>query len=124
MTVIYRGARDENENPHVIVTVTRNNVFTPLSPKPSLRVMNHSPCGFEWGYHGSGPAQLALAMLLDLYPERGNDWAARHHQAFKARVIGQLPREGWELTSEEIDRVVAEFDGRSDPQPEEDDIDF
>src|SRR5262245_26367929 len=26
-------------------------------------LFNHSPCGFEWGYGGSGPAQLALAIL-------------------------------------------------------------
>lgn len=34
----------------------------PLLPLP-LRtdLCNHSPTGFCWGYHGSGPAQLALA---------------------------------------------------------------
>jgi len=26
---------------------------------------NHSPDGFEWGYGGSGPAQLALAIYQD-----------------------------------------------------------
>ena len=29
-----------------------------LSPDRSLDVVNHSPSGFEWGYAGSGPAQL------------------------------------------------------------------
>jgi Family of unknown function (DUF6166) len=28
---------------------------------PRLDLWNHSPTGFEWGYGGSGPAQLALA---------------------------------------------------------------
>ena len=28
-----------------------------------LDLVNHSPTGFEWGYGGSGPAQLAVAML-------------------------------------------------------------
>ena len=32
---------------------------------PSLAICNHSPDGFQWGYRGSGPAQLALAILLD-----------------------------------------------------------
>jgi hypothetical protein len=32
----------------------------PLDPRHDL--YNHSPDGFEWGYHGSGPAQLALAL--------------------------------------------------------------
>jgi Family of unknown function (DUF6166) len=35
----------------------------PLDPCWELR--NHSPTGFEWGYGGSGPAQLALAILAD-----------------------------------------------------------
>src|SRR5204863_5783137 len=35
-----------------------------LRPGRSQRVINHSPDGFAWGYGGSGPAQLALAILL------------------------------------------------------------
>src|SRR5205823_6333568 len=34
----------------------------PLLPRFDLR--NHSPTGFEWGYAGSGPAQLSLALLI------------------------------------------------------------
>ena len=30
-----------------------------------LEIRNHSPTGFEWGFGGSGPAQLALAILAD-----------------------------------------------------------
>jgi hypothetical protein len=26
-------------------------------------IIYHSPCGFEWGYGGSGPADLALNIL-------------------------------------------------------------
>ena len=37
-----------------------------LDPRFDLR--NHSPDGFEWGYYGSGPAQLALALLCDYGP--------------------------------------------------------
>ena len=37
---------------------------------PRLDLWNHSPTGFEWGYGGSGPAQLALAILAD---HLGND---------------------------------------------------
>ncbi len=36
-----------------------------LRPAFSQRVFNHSPDGFNWGYAGSGPAQLALAILLE-----------------------------------------------------------
>lgn len=36
-----------------------------LDPRFDLRF--HSPDGFEWGYGGSGPAQLALALRLLLH---------------------------------------------------------
>ena len=48
-------------NGEVIVTVGGRL----LDPFPSQAVRNHSPTGFAWGYGGSGPAQLALAILID-----------------------------------------------------------
>lgn len=48
--------------------------------KPSLKVWNHSPSGFEAGYAGSGPAQLALAILM-MFTD--NATASRLHQFFK-----------------------------------------
>jgi hypothetical protein len=38
-----------------------------LSPIKSQKVWNHSPDGFNWGYGGSGPAQLALAICLEVF---------------------------------------------------------
>lgn len=35
-------------------------------PDASLKIRNHSPDGFSWGYHGSGPAQTALAICLHI----------------------------------------------------------
>ena len=61
----------------------------PLSAAPSQRLMNHSPDGFAWGYGGSGPAQLALAVLLAAgMPEQR---ALELYQVFKADVIAVLP---------------------------------
>lgn len=40
------------------------------SVTPLLHVMLHSPTGFEWGYGGSGPADLALSILCDVLEER------------------------------------------------------
>lgn len=56
-----------------------------LTPTRSLKVWNHSPDGFEVGYGGSGPAQLALAILLEagLSDKR----AVRLHQPFKWTFI-------------------------------------
>ena len=52
-----------------------------LSPKRSQEVWNHSPDGFNWGYEGSGPSQLALAITLKLTGK------ADHYQDFKRAVI-------------------------------------
>lgn len=61
-----------------------------LSPARSLRVWNHSPTGFNWGYAGSGPAQLALAILLAAGVDE--ERAIRLHQHFKAEHIATLPQ--------------------------------
>lgn len=69
----------------------------PLSPLPSQRVWNHSPDGFEWGYGGSGPAQLALALLL--HATAGNTITALdYYQNFKWDVVAKWPRTGWATT--------------------------
>jgi len=60
-----------------------------LRPNHSQQVYNHSPDGFSWGYGGSGPAQLALAILLCAgVPE---DKAVEIHQDFKRDFVAQLP---------------------------------
>jgi hypothetical protein len=82
------------------VEVTVNGA--PLNPRLDLR--SHSPSGFEWGYCGSGPAQLALAMLAD---HLGDDEQALNlYQRFKWAVIAELPHKGWTLTSADIDQAV------------------
>lgn len=64
----------------------------PLSPARSLAVFNHSPDGFAWGYGGSGPSQLALALLLDAGIE--TDTAVRLHQDFKADFVATWSHDG------------------------------
>jgi hypothetical protein len=60
-----------------------------LWPGRSQEVWNHSPDGFNWGYAGSGPAQLALAILLELLPLLE---AKRCYQRFKFDRIAGLPQ--------------------------------
>ena len=62
-----------------------------LVPSRSLAVRNHSPSGFAWGYLGSGPAQLALALLLRA---TGRERAEREYQAFKQDVVAGWPGTG------------------------------
>ncbi len=56
-----------------------------LPLEPSYKLHPHSPDGFQWGYGGSGPAQLALAILLDLTEDP--DLSVRLHQEFKRHFI-------------------------------------
>ena len=60
-----------------------------LDPKPSQKLVNHSPDGFNWGYGGSGPAQLALAICVRLYGEK---IGVMVYQDFKWNVIAKLPQ--------------------------------
>jgi len=81
-----------------------------LTPERSLELVNHSPSGFEWGYGGSGPAQLALALLLDYTGDEA--FALDHYQELKTEVVSQLACAGsegrWRLTASEIDAVLRE----------------
>jgi hypothetical protein len=98
---LYRGVRAAGG---VLVTVND----TGLQLAPSLRVRNHSPTGFEYGYGGSGPAQLALAILLHEYDQVT---AVRYYQHFKWRAIARLNRrEPFELTSAQIAATIAAVD--------------
>jgi hypothetical protein len=60
-----------------------------LDPAPSLAVANHSPDGFNWGYSGSGPAQLALAILLKYLKP---DEAQQYKQLFKRCWVATIPQ--------------------------------
>lgn len=59
-----------------------------LTPHRSQELRNHSPNGFCWGYGGSGPSQLALAILLEFADELT---ALDNYQIFKWEIIAKLP---------------------------------
>ena len=94
--------------------IAGNGERKPLNPRQELR--NHSPTGFEWGYGGSGPAQLALAILAE---HLGNDDAALNlYQDFKWACIAQICGANWSLSSEEIDNCLARLsEQQEDTQP-------
>lgn len=69
-----------------------------------LDLRNHSPTGFSWGYGGSGPNQLALAILADY---AGEKVALRFYQRFRELVVAKLPMDKpWELTEDDIERTM------------------
>jgi hypothetical protein len=89
--------------------VLRVLVIEPGAPSRALPPRNdlweHSPDGYECGYNGSGPAQLALAILADHLGD--DERAVRLHQKYKARVVAALPRHGgWELSRAMVQDAV------------------
>jgi Family of unknown function (DUF6166) len=68
--------------------VTADDVPLPLR----LDLRSHSPAGFNWGYSGSGPAQLALALLAHAV---GEDLARCLYQTFKNDVVAGWGRHNW-----------------------------
>lgn len=63
--------------------------------------VNHSPDGFQWGYLGSGPAQLAFAILFDFIVENNKNntiiesvnLTKKYYQKFKEDVISKIHKE-------------------------------
>ena len=98
MINVYEGKTDEKGD--TVVTVNDQRL------DPRLDLVNKSPTGFSWGYHGSGPAQLALAMLCH---EFGETVALAYFQDFKRRKIAELPQiKGWQMTSQDLQVYVAQ----------------
>lgn len=60
---------------------------TELLPTKSQACYNHSPDGFNWGYGGSGPSQLALAIMLRYLPDHD---ALRLYMQFKWDIVAKL----------------------------------
>jgi hypothetical protein len=70
-----------------------------ITPDFSLTIRNHSPTGFNWGYGGSGPTQLALALLLEVSHSR--DLAEKHYHDFKNTFVARW-NDQWEINEKEI----------------------
>ena len=79
------------------VTRVEGNIEAALPPR--LDLVEHSP-DFEWGYGGSGPSQLSLALLADAMGDDAK--AIALHEPFKWEVISRLPHEGWQLLATDV----------------------
>ena len=84
-------------------------------------VTYHSPTGYEWGYSGSGPADLALNIIEIALHTKGYNGprikcfdgtcyklAFELHKEFKQRYIAIAPREGGRLPWDVIDNWLTE----------------
>ena len=94
----YHGHRDVNGDCHVVV-IGPDGMRHGLDPRLDLE--NKSPTGFEWGYGGSGPAQLALALCADALGD--HKAALAIYQRFKFNVIARLDRMApWSMTVSDV----------------------
>lgn len=71
-----------------------------ITPEWSQAVWDHSPNGFCWGYSGSGPAQLALALLLHLSQDK--DFSVKYHQQLKSELIAGLPQTDFDIDTDKV----------------------
>ena len=88
---IFRG--EKRKVGGCIVKMDNNGCTTELSLEKSFEVVQHSPDGFQWGYGGSGPAQLAAAILYET--TNNPELTRRYYQDFKFDHVSQ-----WEDTFE------------------------
>ena len=101
----YSGVRTKDG---VKVQVHDGDTVLDLSPRFDLR--NHSPTGFEFGFCGSGPAQLALALLADAL---GNDaLAQRYYQDFKFKVVANWAGKEFKIGQDQIQAIVADLQAK------------
>jgi hypothetical protein len=70
------------------------------------RIVWHSPDGFQWGYGGSGPADLALNMLYDYFlrtkKKPAKKLALNLYQLFKRELIA-MAEQNLSITGEQIE---------------------
>lgn len=70
----------------------------PLDPRFDL--VRHSPDGFEFGYSGSGPSQLALAICADALGD--DERALSVYQRFKERFVAAQMALTWVITERDV----------------------
>ncbi len=87
--------------------VCRRNPDGTVSVNIQQRIVRHSPDGFEWGYAGSGPSDLALNILSIFI---GQEAAERGglYQRFKDQFIVSMPETGGVIKKDEILRWIDE----------------
>ena len=108
--IVYHGEktlRTETSPEHKVVVKNLNDGGDRNMPK-YLGVVDHSPTGFSWGYSGSGPAQLAFALIYHVTDEdleRTNNL----YQVFKRDVVSELD-DTWTLTQADIVKWIKDYE--------------
>lgn len=105
------GVRDERMGTKV--RVIEGEKFSPL--RLHLKYCDHSPTGFEWGYGGSGPAQLSFEILFRFFrvfsgmdEKLSAQTASQFAQDYKWQVISRIKENSFEISGESISLFLKE----------------
>lgn len=94
-STVYEGFRFEHP---VVIKIDASKRKSLLPTYQHIK--NHSTNGFEWGYNGSGPSQLAFAIVYDI--TKDEELSLQLYKEFKRRVIAPLPSDYWRLSTDVI----------------------
>ena len=128
MSKIYTGKRTTETITVEVITHQHGN-------KVRKRKLRHIPFhsatkgNLNWGYGGSGPADLALAILVDYFKEHApsegyraraecNTWmvnskAWKYHQEFKWHFVSKF-EDDWELYDTQIEAWLKEQEAKNE----------
>lgn len=101
---VYRAVRDSARGVTCLVITEHGSGVLP----PCNTIVNHSPDGFEFGYGGSGPAQLALALCVDVLGDVQR--ALRVYQDFKRAYIAPVDGNELSFTDDQVRAYINEIE--------------
>jgi hypothetical protein len=93
---VYRGKR-QGPCSGVLVWVMEGELQRPLQHH-----VHHSPAGFNWGYWGSGPADLARSLCWDVL---GHEPPAAVYQEIKREHVAGFGDE-WEISESVLREAI------------------
>jgi hypothetical protein len=106
MGKVYCGIRTKGYQSGTLISVG-----TSMTDIHSLKhIVRHSPTGMEFGYGGSGPADLALSILTDVFGGRV-ELADLYYMDFKFELVAGWSSDEWVITSDEIDEWLKKKTG-------------
>lgn len=108
-TKAYRGTTDRMGR-RIVNRIGEDGKARRLTMRLDLR--NHSPTGMNWGYAGSGPAQLALAILADALDD--DTRALALYQRFKFAAIVNISGDSFVITRDMVLAIVNDIETRID----------
>lgn len=121
---IYFGTRPDGPGSGVVSVApfdAKTGIGREEALPPCNEIRNHSPDGFEWGYGGSGPAQLALALCVHALTHEGKPWpkqrAERVYQIVKDRVIARQQSAMWMLNDRDVIDAIEQAEKIRGPLP-------